>query len=114
RTRGLIELQTKLILAAISSALLSGTLISSPALAADPVVNPPVDYVSPAFNWSGFYVGIHAGGAWGRQHDNQSEEFDSGGGDTGGGDTGGGDTGGGDTGGGDTGGGDTGGGDTGG
>jgi outer membrane immunogenic protein len=78
RTRGLIELQTKLILAAISSALLSGTLISSPALAADPVVNPPVDYVSPAFNWSGFYVGIHAGGAWGRQHDNQSEEFDSG------------------------------------
>lgn len=71
-------MQTKLILAAISSALLSGTLISSAALAADPVVNTPIDYVSPTFNWSGFYVGMHAGGAWGHQHDNQSEEFDSG------------------------------------
>jgi outer membrane immunogenic protein len=42
-------------------------LTAAPAMAADmraPVKAPPPAIVAPAFNWSGFYIGAHVGGAW--------------------------------------------------
>ncbi len=47
----------KLLLVGISAAVLCG----APAFAAPPS--------APVFNWSGFYVGVNAGGAWGREHE---------------------------------------------
>jgi outer membrane immunogenic protein len=41
--------------------------VATPALAADlrmPVKAPPA--AAPVYNWSGFYIGAHCGGAWGR------------------------------------------------
>jgi outer membrane immunogenic protein len=53
------------------AALLAGTALASPALAADlPVRAPaPVVAVAPAYleEWSGIYVGLEAGFGWGRQ-----------------------------------------------
>lgn len=43
-------------------ALLAGTAMLSPALAADMAVKAPV--VSPAYNWTGFYLGLSGGYAW--------------------------------------------------
>jgi outer membrane immunogenic protein len=44
-------------------------LISAPALAADlrPSVRAPVTTPVPYYNWSGFYIGGHVGGAWGEE-----------------------------------------------
>jgi outer membrane immunogenic protein len=44
-------------------------LLTGPAIAADlpaqaPIYKAPV--VAPAYNWTGFYVGVNAGGSWGR------------------------------------------------
>src|SRR5262245_17026321 len=44
-------------------------VISAPAAAADlrmPVKAPPP--VAPVFNWTGFYIGVNGGGAWGTSH----------------------------------------------
>jgi outer membrane immunogenic protein len=49
----------KLLLAGIAAA----ALCAAPALAADMPVKTPA--AASAFNWSGFYVGGHVGGAWG-------------------------------------------------
>lgn len=52
----------KFLLAGIAAA----ALLSAPALAADLPAKAPVYKAAPAplFNWSGFYVGGHAGGGW--------------------------------------------------
>jgi outer membrane immunogenic protein len=49
-------------------------LSSSLAMAADmpapaPIYKAPAAVPSPAYNWSGFYVGLNAGGTWGRSND---------------------------------------------
>jgi outer membrane immunogenic protein len=41
--------------------------ISGPALAADIAVRAPVVARSPVYNWTGIYVGVNGGGAWGQQ-----------------------------------------------
>lgn len=46
------------------------------AYAADMVVEETVPVVEPLL-WSGAYIGLHAGYAWGRENDNQSEQFSS-------------------------------------
>jgi outer membrane immunogenic protein len=57
-----IPVRVKTILRALACSALS----ASPVLAADmrmPVKAPP-PVVVPAFNWTGFYIGAHVGGAW--------------------------------------------------
>jgi outer membrane immunogenic protein len=51
-------------------------LASSVALAAD-LAPQPVEPAAPVapYNWTGFYAGLHAGGGWGRESDNQSGLF---------------------------------------
>jgi outer membrane immunogenic protein len=49
----------KILLAGIAAAF-----CAAPAIAADMPVKAP--YAAPAFNWTGFYVGAHAGYGWGR------------------------------------------------
>jgi outer membrane immunogenic protein len=51
--------------AAIATVALSALSFAGAAFAADfPVRNAPIP-VSPAYNWTGFYVGGHVGGGWG-------------------------------------------------
>jgi outer membrane immunogenic protein len=47
----------------------AAALISAPSLAADlrMPVKAPAAVVAEAFNWSGFYIGAHVGGGWGRK-----------------------------------------------
>jgi outer membrane immunogenic protein len=55
----------KLLVACIAAAACCG----APALAADmPVKAPAVAAPVPMFNWTGFYVGGHAGGLWSEKH----------------------------------------------
>jgi outer membrane immunogenic protein len=45
----------------------STALISAPAIAADlgrPITKAPMVAAAPYYNWSGFYIGVHGGGAW--------------------------------------------------
>jgi outer membrane immunogenic protein len=52
----------------------STVIFAAPALAADlrMPVKAPVPYVPPVFNWTGCYIGVQGGGAWGRsRHINQ-------------------------------------------
>jgi outer membrane immunogenic protein len=44
--------------------------------AADLAPEPVIEAPPPAFSWTGFYAGVHAGYAWGGQDDNQSNLFD--------------------------------------
>jgi outer membrane immunogenic protein len=47
-------------------------LISAPAFAADlPVKAPPMVVPEPIYNWTGFYIGGHVGGAWTDQHETE-------------------------------------------
>jgi outer membrane immunogenic protein len=51
------------------AAVLSATALLSSAQAADlgrmPYKAPPVPYVAPYYNWTGFYLGVNGGGGWG-------------------------------------------------
>lgn len=60
--------------------VLGSLLMSTAAFAADAVFYDPVPVpAAPSvFSWTGPYIGIHAGYAWGREHDNQSESFPGG------------------------------------
>lgn len=52
----------------VLSSAAAGVLLSSAAFAADPVMIEPVPAMAPvpaAINWSGFYVGLNGGYAWG-------------------------------------------------
>src|SRR5262249_54282384 len=40
------------------------TLIATPVLAADMAAKAPPPAPAPSYNWTGFYVGFHAGYAW--------------------------------------------------
>ena len=59
---------TKLLLGTFALA----ALIAGPAVAADMPVRAPIYKAAPAlaavYNWTGFYVGVNAGGAWGTFH----------------------------------------------
>lgn len=51
---------------------------AAPAVAADLAARPYTKapaYVDPGYNWSGFYVGLNAGGAWGRSDASTSTIF---------------------------------------
>ncbi len=69
----------KLLAASAVAALLAGLAFPSidQAAAADLVFKPsePVAPVEPPFDWSGPYLGLHAGGGWGREDDDQSRLF---------------------------------------
>jgi outer membrane immunogenic protein len=64
--------------------------LSGQAVAADmgrplPYKAPPIPYVAPYYNWSGFYVGINGGGGWGTSRwDGGLGSFDTSGGMIGG------------------------------
>jgi len=63
----------------LASILLGATatvFVSSAAFSAD-LAPQPVEPVAPAalYDWTGFYVGAHAGYGWAREHDNQSTLF---------------------------------------
>ena len=53
-----------------ASVALLALAVAGPAIAADMPVRAPVYKASPAMiaahNWTGFYIGGHCGGAWGR------------------------------------------------
>jgi outer membrane immunogenic protein len=59
----------------------AGVLLSVPALAADlgrPVYKAPVIAAVPTFNWSGCYIGVSGGGAWGQsRHINRAGGVDT-------------------------------------
>ncbi|MGV3490948.1 MAG: outer membrane protein [Devosia sp.] len=67
----------------MKAALILGALAASAgaASAADLIVD-PIQYtepmMAPAFDWSGFYAGVHAGYGWGTQTDDQSDLFPGG------------------------------------
>lgn len=57
----------------LGSACVAAVLASAPAVAADlaPIYRPPAPaIVAPGVDWSGFYVGGHIGGTWGRSNVN--------------------------------------------
>lgn len=75
-------------IAAILTGLLAGLIASGSseeAFAADLAFKPsePLPPVVTPFDWSGPYLGLHAGFGWGREHDNQSRLFPPSGGDNG-------------------------------
>lgn len=49
----------------LAAGLAAAAFCGAPALAADMPVKAPA--APPMFNWTGFYVGVNAGGAWGRE-----------------------------------------------
>jgi outer membrane immunogenic protein len=51
------------------------SLFGGVALAQEPP--PAAPGASSVFDWNGFYVGVQAGGAWGDQNNNLSEELNS-------------------------------------
>jgi len=63
----------------LASAVL-GAALSATALAADlpSIKGPPVYTPPPAFSWTGFYIGIAGGGAWGSAEQTDSSPFSSG------------------------------------
>jgi outer membrane immunogenic protein len=66
----------KLLVAGIAAA----AFCAAPALAADmPVKAPPPPVVAPAYSWTGFYIGVHAGAAWGLQNDPHFSQTPNGG-----------------------------------
>jgi outer membrane immunogenic protein len=54
----------------------AGLAIAGPAVAADLPLKAPPPIVAPAFSWTGFYVGVNGGGAWGHSDMSTSTIFD--------------------------------------
>ena len=59
-------INSKLIAAVTFTAALGAGAASAADLAARPYTRAPA-YIEPIFNWSGFYIGGHIGGAWTNQ-----------------------------------------------
>jgi outer membrane immunogenic protein len=57
-------INSKLIAAVTFTAALGAGAASAADLAARPYTKAPPAYIEPIFNWSGFYIGGHIGGAW--------------------------------------------------
>ena len=65
----------KLLVVCIAAAALCAT----PALAADMAVKaPPPVAAAPGYSWTGFYIGLEGGGAWGQAEQTSPRPFDSG------------------------------------
>jgi outer membrane immunogenic protein len=66
----------KLFLASAAVIALAASSASAADLRAKPVYKaPPPPVVAPVYNWSGFYVGAHVGGAWGHTSVSQFSDF---------------------------------------
>src|SRR5260370_38739159 len=65
-------------LVALAFAVGSATAADLPPRYQQPYAPAPV--YSPAFNWTGFYVGINGGGGWGRSHWDGVDKFNVSGG----------------------------------
>jgi outer membrane immunogenic protein len=61
-SRSFLEIVVIKIVAALFSVALSATAASAADLAARPYTKAPM--LAPVYNWTGFYVGLNAGGAW--------------------------------------------------
>jgi outer membrane immunogenic protein len=57
----------KILLASVVTLALGAVPASAADMAARPYTKAPVMAVDPGYNWSGFYVGLNGGGAWGRE-----------------------------------------------
>ena len=55
----------------VASALLASTALMAGAASAADIVEEP----APIFNWSGFYIGVHAGAVFGEDHNNGCGAF---------------------------------------
>jgi outer membrane immunogenic protein len=69
----------------IGAIIVAATFGVTPALAADIFVRPQPQVFVPAYNWSGFYIGIEGGGGWGLARQTDPFPFSSGGYDVSGG-----------------------------
>ncbi len=55
--------------------VLTTLAMGGPALAADLPLKAPAPMVAPAFSWTGFYIGVNGGGAWGHSDVSTSTVF---------------------------------------
>jgi len=76
----------RLVLACVGATVLAGAAAAAdlgPGPAVAPYYKAPI-YAPVAYNWSGFYLGINGGGAWGRSDWDSTGSFNTGGGLVGG------------------------------
>ena len=76
----------RVVLACVGIAALGGVAAAAdlPPSPAAPYYKAPAVYAPPAYTWSGFYIGINGGGAWGRSSWTTPGDFDTSGGFVGG------------------------------
>ena len=76
----------RVVLACVGIAALGGVAAAAdlPPSPAAPYYKAPAVYAPPAYTWSGFYIGINGGGAWGRSSWTTTSGFDTTGGFVGG------------------------------
>ena len=76
----------RVVLACVGMAALGGVAAAAdlPPVSAAPYYKAPAAYVPLAYTWSGFYLGINGGGAWGRSSWTTGNGFDTSGGFVGG------------------------------
>jgi outer membrane immunogenic protein len=76
----------RVVLACVGLAALGGIAAAAdlPPSPAAPYYKAPAAYVPPAYTWSGFYLGINGGGAWGSSSWTTTSSFDTTGGFVGG------------------------------
>src|SRR3954470_21587635 len=72
-SRSFLEIVVIKIVAALFSVALSATAASAADLAARPYTKAPM--MAPVYNWTGFYVGLNAGGAWSESNATTSTVF---------------------------------------
>ncbi|MDQ0392008.1 outer membrane protein [Labrys monachus] len=73
-SKGLFETTAMAVVLSAGAALLFASQPASAADLAPQAVEPAAPVVLP-FDWSGPYIGLHAGYGWGREHDDQSSLF---------------------------------------
>src|SRR3954465_13557702 len=72
-SRSFLEIVVIKIVAALFSVALSASAASASDLAARPYTKAPM--MAPVYNWTGFYVGLNAGGAWSESNATTSPVF---------------------------------------